>query len=114
MPSPTALGSYPTMPAAVAFLGRLAAFDESLQHRLQKKFQARPSLTLHSPHLFVSRARIALSSRDTSSASTMSRGGRGGGRGGARGPGRPNVPWDTGDEPDARPSELFPVSTPTA
>ncbi|PHH63745.1 hypothetical protein CDD81_5510 [Ophiocordyceps australis] len=37
----------------------------------------------------------------------MSRGGRGG-RGGARGPGRPNVPWDTGDEPDARPSELFP------
>ncbi|KAJ6443148.1 methionine aminopeptidase [Purpureocillium lavendulum] len=38
----------------------------------------------------------------------MSRGGRGGGRGGARGPGRPNVPWDTGDEPDARPSELFP------
>ncbi|POR34720.1 Uncharacterized protein TPAR_05065 [Tolypocladium paradoxum] len=37
----------------------------------------------------------------------MSRGGRGG-RGGARGGGRPNVPWDTGDEPDARPSELFP------
>ncbi|KAK2594607.1 DNA-directed RNA polymerase III subunit C31 [Conoideocrella luteorostrata] len=41
----------------------------------------------------------------------MSRGGRGsgrGGRGGTRGGGRPNVPWDTGDEPDARPSELFP------
>ncbi|KEY66634.1 hypothetical protein S7711_01929 [Stachybotrys chartarum IBT 7711] len=41
----------------------------------------------------------------------MSRGGRGGGRGGrggARGGGRPQVPWDTGDEPDARPSELFP------
>ncbi|RCI09059.1 hypothetical protein L249_4952 [Ophiocordyceps polyrhachis-furcata BCC 54312] len=45
----------------------------------------------------------------------MSRGGRGG-RGGARGGGnaRPKVPWDTGDEPDARPSELFPVrSVPT-
>ncbi|KAG6042264.1 hypothetical protein E4U41_000008 [Claviceps citrina] len=43
----------------------------------------------------------------------MSRGGRGGGRGGAKG-GRPNVPWDTGDEPDARPSELFPpYSVPT-
>ncbi|OAA46157.1 hypothetical protein NOR_02910 [Metarhizium rileyi] len=44
----------------------------------------------------------------------MSRGGRGGGRGGrggARGGGRPNVPWDTGDEPDARPSELFPPYT---
>ena len=41
----------------------------------------------------------------------MSRGGRGGGRGGRGGGrgGRPNVPWDTGDEPDARPSELFPV-----
>ncbi|KAF7547866.1 hypothetical protein G7Z17_g7441 [Cylindrodendrum hubeiense] len=40
----------------------------------------------------------------------MSRGGRGGGRGGRGGGrgGRPNVPWDTGDEPDARPSELFP------
>ncbi|KYK61968.1 hypothetical protein DCS_03113 [Drechmeria coniospora] len=38
----------------------------------------------------------------------MSRGGGRGGRGGARGGGRPNVPWDTGDEPDARPSELFP------
>lgn len=25
-----------------------------------------------------------------------------------RGGGRPNVPWDTGEEPDARPSELFP------
>ncbi|KAJ4159133.1 uncharacterized protein LMH87_008046 [Akanthomyces muscarius] len=35
------------------------------------------------------------------------RGGGRGGRGGGRG-GRPNVPWDTGDEPDARPSELFP------
>lgn len=42
---------------------------------------------------------------------SMSRGGRGGGRGGRGGGrgGRPNVPWDTGDEPDARPSELFPV-----
>lgn len=41
----------------------------------------------------------------------MSRGGRGGGRGGRGGGrgGRPNVPWDTGEEPDARPSELFPV-----
>ncbi|CAM1511028.1 Fc.00g085410.m01.CDS01 [Cosmosporella sp. VM-42] len=40
----------------------------------------------------------------------MSRGGRGGGRGGRGGGrgGRPNVPWDTGEEPDARPSELFP------
>ncbi|KAF4988534.1 hypothetical protein FDECE_15021 [Fusarium decemcellulare] len=40
----------------------------------------------------------------------MSRGGRGGGRGGRGGGrgGRPIVPWDTGDEPDARPSELFP------
>ncbi|KJZ79442.1 hypothetical protein HIM_00911 [Hirsutella minnesotensis 3608] len=41
----------------------------------------------------------------------MSRGGRGGGRGGrggARGGGRPNVPWDTGEEIDGRPSELFP------
>ena len=37
------------------------------------------------------------------------RGGGRGGRGGARG-GRPNVPWDTTEEPDARPSELFPVS----
>ncbi|KAJ6780972.1 hypothetical protein PWT90_05397 [Aphanocladium album] len=36
------------------------------------------------------------------------RGGGRGGRGGGRG-GRPNVPWDTGDEPDARPSELFPI-----
>lgn len=42
---------------------------------------------------------------------SMSRGGRGGGRGGRGGGrgGRPNVPWDTGEEPDARPSELFPV-----
>ncbi|ATY58601.1 DNA-directed RNA [Cordyceps militaris] len=38
------------------------------------------------------------------------RGGGRGGRGGGRG-GRPNVPWDTGDEPDARPSELFPPYT---
>ncbi|KAK7431343.1 DNA-directed RNA polymerase III subunit C31 [Neonectria magnoliae] len=38
------------------------------------------------------------------------RGGRGGGRGGRGGGrgGRPNVSWDTGEEPDARPSELFP------
>ncbi|KAL6860636.1 DNA-directed RNA polymerase III subunit C31 [Amphichorda felina] len=35
------------------------------------------------------------------------RGGGRGGRGGGRG-GRPNLPWDTGDEPDSRPSELFP------
>ncbi|KAF4125394.1 hypothetical protein GMORB2_4234 [Geosmithia morbida] len=35
------------------------------------------------------------------------RGGGRGGRGGGRG-GRPNVSWDTGDEPDGRPSELFP------
>ncbi|KAH7322921.1 DNA-directed RNA polymerase III, subunit Rpc31 [Stachybotrys elegans] len=35
------------------------------------------------------------------------RGGGRGGRGGARG-GRPQLPWDTGDEPDAKPSELFP------
>ncbi|KAG9254318.1 DNA-directed RNA polymerase III, subunit Rpc31 [Emericellopsis atlantica] len=40
----------------------------------------------------------------------MSRGGRGGGRGGrggARG-GRPQLSWDTGEEPDSKPSELFP------
>ncbi|KAL7912770.1 DNA-directed RNA polymerase III, subunit Rpc31 [Trichoderma velutinum] len=43
----------------------------------------------------------------------MSRGGGGGrgggrgGRGGGRG-GRPALPWDDTDEPDARPSELFP------
>ncbi|RDA85128.1 hypothetical protein CP532_1556 [Ophiocordyceps camponoti-leonardi (nom. inval.)] len=43
------------------------------------------------------------------------RGGGRGGRGGARGgSARPKVPWDTGDEPDSRPSELFPVrSVPT-
>jgi DNA-directed RNA polymerase III subunit RPC7 len=35
------------------------------------------------------------------------RGGGRGGRGGGRG-GKPILPWDTGDEPDARPSELFP------
>lgn len=45
---------------------------------------------------------------------SMSRGGRGGGRGGrggrgGSGVGRPNVPWDTGEEPDSKPSELFPV-----
>ncbi|CAH0058586.1 unnamed protein product [Clonostachys solani] len=52
----------------------------------------------------------------------MSRGGRGGGRGGrggrgGGGAGRPVLSWDNGDEPDARPSELFPpytVPTPTA
>ncbi|PON25906.1 hypothetical protein TGAM01_v205343 [Trichoderma gamsii] len=35
------------------------------------------------------------------------RGGGRGGRGGGRG-GRPGLPWDDTDEPDARPSELFP------
>ncbi|KAK5996989.1 hypothetical protein PT974_02338 [Cladobotryum mycophilum] len=35
------------------------------------------------------------------------RGGGRGGRGGGRG-GRPALPWDDTDEPDARPSELFP------
>ncbi|KAI9163784.1 LOW QUALITY PROTEIN: hypothetical protein HJFPF1_05410 [Paramyrothecium foliicola] len=38
------------------------------------------------------------------------RGGGRGGRGGGRG-GKPLLPWDTGDEPDARPSELFPPYT---
>lgn len=37
------------------------------------------------------------------------RGGGRGGRGGGRG-GRQNLSWDTGEEPDARPSDLFPVS----
>lgn len=37
------------------------------------------------------------------------RGGGRGGRGGGRG-GRPQLSWDTGEEPDARPTELFPVS----
>ncbi|KOS22935.1 hypothetical protein ESCO_003635 [Escovopsis weberi] len=49
----------------------------------------------------------------------MSRGGRGGGRGGRGGGrgGRPALPWEDGDEPDARPSDLFPpyiVPTPRA
>jgi len=40
----------------------------------------------------------------------MSRGGRGGGRGGRGGGrgGRSNLAWDTGEEPDVKPSDLFP------
>merc|ERR1712000_725810 len=43
-------------------------------------------------------------------AMSRGRGGGRGGRGGGRG-GRPNVSWDTGEEPDARPSDLFPPYT---